>query len=89
MKTLLRATLIAAAIALPVAAFAQSNGPVQVDESQVQIVAYEVVDAEPVVALVPMDAPRHSSGAQSVMTTGTSSFHPAIDVGLQSIYVRH
>lgn len=89
MKTLLRASLIAAVIALPTAAFAQSNEPVQINESQVQILAYEVVNAEPVVALVPMDAPRHTSGAQSAMTTGTSSFHPEVDVGLQSIYVRH
>ncbi|HZZ10300.1 MAG TPA: hypothetical protein VFE79_06380 [Paraburkholderia sp.] len=75
MKALLRAVLVAAVVALPTAAFAQSSESVQGDATEVQIVAYEVVDTAPEMALpVPSVA---------------SSYSPALNAGLKSIYVGH
>ncbi|MFM0055988.1 hypothetical protein PQR64_10225 [Paraburkholderia phytofirmans] len=86
MNKFLRTTLIAGLIALPTAAFAQ---PVtQIDEMQVEMVAYEVVG---------VDLPQMSTHAAPVI--GNSGTHasaspaellrPGYDVGLKSIYLRH
>ncbi|WP_168789535.1 hypothetical protein [Paraburkholderia aromaticivorans] len=86
MNKFLRTTLIAGMIALPTAAFAQ---PVtQIDEMQVETVAYEVVS---------VDSPQMSAHtAPAVGNNGTHAsaasvelLRPGHDVGLKSIYLRH
>lgn len=86
MNALIRSTLVAAMLVLPVAAFAQSNVPV--DASQVEIVAYEVVSPDS----APAQVHTSSMGGQGGTYAGTlsdSQFNPAADVGMKSIYVRH
>lgn len=86
MNTLLRNTLLAAMIVLPTAAFAQAVP--QVDETQVETIAYEVIvpDSAPAPARIsPVSGPlgTHASAASD------TPFNPAADMGLNSIYVRH
>jgi hypothetical protein len=86
MNTLFRSTLIAALIALPAAAFAQSV--VQVDETQLETIAYEAAGPDS----APAQAHTHSVSDHAGTHAGTLSdneFNPAADVGLKSIYVRH
>ncbi|MFM0226995.1 hypothetical protein [Paraburkholderia dipogonis] len=85
MNKFFRTTLLAAMIALPTAAFAQ---PVtQVDEMQVEMVAYEVIG---------VDSPQMSTHtAPAIENNGThAGAIPAEmlrpnNVGLNSIYLRH
>ncbi|RFU45398.1 hypothetical protein [Paraburkholderia sp. DHOC27] len=83
MNTLFRSTLLAAAIVLPTAAFAQSVAPVaqnQTDQTQVVLIAYDA-DVHTHAANEPVT--KHAS------TPSDTSFNPAADVGLKSIYLRH
>ncbi|MFB9128311.1 hypothetical protein E2553_22400 [Paraburkholderia dipogonis] len=86
MTKFLRTTLIAGLIALPTAAFAQ---PVtQIDEMQVEMVAYEVGGA---------NSPQmstHTAPAIGIDSTHANAspaelLRPGYDVGLKSIYLRH
>lgn len=86
MNTLFRSTLLAAMIVLPTAAFAQPV--VQVDETQVETIAYEVVgpDSAPAQARINPVSDRIGTQASAL---SDAAFNPATDVGLKSIYVRH
>ena len=86
MNTLFRSALLAAIFVLPTAAFAQSV--MQVDETQVEMVAYEA--AGPDSAAVQDRTSTLSDPAGShASTLSDAGFNPAADVGLSSIYVRH
>jgi Ca2+/H+ antiporter len=86
MNTLFRSTVLAAMFILPTAAFAQSV--VQVDETPVEMIAYEVAG--------PDSAPAQAHAGSLSNPVGThagalpdTQFNPAADVGLNSIYLRH
>jgi hypothetical protein len=86
MNTLFRSTLLAAMFVLPTAAFAQSI--VQVDATQVEMIAYEAVGPD----AAPAQAHTNSMSAHvrtPAVALSDSEFNPATDVGLKSIYVRH
>ncbi|MGF6721650.1 hypothetical protein P3T43_000997 [Paraburkholderia sp. GAS41] len=88
MNTLLRNTLLAAMIVLPTAAFAQSVP--QVDETQVETIAYEVIvpDSAPAPAPTRISPVSGTLGTHANVVSDTA-FNPAADAGLNSIYVRH
>jgi hypothetical protein len=79
MNTLFRSTLLAAMFILPTAAFAQSVE--QVNETQVEMIAYEVAG--------PDSAPAQAHTGSLAGTLPDTRFNPAADVGLNSIYLRH
>jgi hypothetical protein len=86
MNTLFRSTLVAALIVLPAAAFAQSVA--QVDETQVETIAYDVgaQDSSPAQThTIPMS---NAVGAHTAIISDPQ-FNPAADVGLKSIYTHH
>ena len=84
MNTLFCSTLLATMFVLPTAAFAQSV--VQVDETQVEMIAYEVAGPDS----APAQAHTNSVSAHVGTRAGAlSEFNPAADVGLNSIYLRH
>ncbi|MFM0168515.1 hypothetical protein [Paraburkholderia sediminicola] len=79
-------TLLAAMIALPTAAFAQ---PVtQVDEMQVEMVAYEVVGVDSP-QMPAHSAPAIGSKGAHVGAIPAELLRPNSNVGLNSIYLRH
>jgi hypothetical protein len=86
MNTFFRSALLVAAIALPTAAFAQSIP--QVDETQVETIAYEVVGPDSAPAQLHTNAVSDQA-ATHTRTIADTGFNPAFDVGLKSIYVRH
>ncbi|MFM0345525.1 hypothetical protein [Paraburkholderia sp. RL17-347-BIC-D] len=86
MNKFFRTTLLAAMIALPTAAFAQ---PVtQVDEMQVEMVAYEVVgvDSPPMSTHTTPAIGNHGAHAGAIPA---ELLRPNSNVGLNSIYLRH
>jgi hypothetical protein len=102
MKTLIQTAAIAMALALPVAAFAQSDAPVTRAEVQAQLRQLESAGYNPAgdkahypagieAAQARIDA-QHADEYGGV-ADGTSqaggAFHPQYDVGMKSIYVGH
>jgi len=86
MTKFLRTTLIAGLIALPTAAFAQ---PVtQIDEMQVEMVAYEVGGAD-LPQMSTHTAPAIAIGGTHANASPVELLRPGYDVGLKSIYLRH
>ena len=81
-----RSTLFAAMFVLPTAAFAQSI--VQVDETQVETIAYEIVGPDSAPARVHTNPANDHTGTRAG-TPSDTDFNPAADVGLKSIYVGH
>ena len=86
MNALFRSTLLAAMFVLPTAAFAQSI--VQVDETQVETIAYEIVGPGSAPAQVHTNPANDHAGTRAG-TLSDTEFNPAADVGLKSIYVGH
>jgi hypothetical protein len=86
MNPLFRSTLLAAMIILPTAAFAQSV--VQVDENQVEMIAYDDVGPNSAPAQVHTNSVSDHAGTRAGPLSDTE-FNPAADVGLKSIYVGH
>ncbi|MGF7128598.1 hypothetical protein P3T40_000064 [Paraburkholderia sp. EB58] len=86
MNTLFRSTLLAAMIILPTAAFAQSV--VQVNENQVEMIAYEDVGPNAAPAQDHTNPVSDHAGTHAGPLSDTE-FNPAADVGLKSIYVGH
>ena len=86
MNTLFRSALLAAIFVLPTAAFAQSV--MQVDETQVEMVAYEAGGPESAAVQDHSSTLSDPVGSHS-STLSDAGFNPAADVGLNSIYVRH
>ena len=86
MNTLFRSTLLAAMFILPTAAFAQSVE--QVNETQVEMIAYEVAGPD---SAPPQAHPGSLSNpvGRHTSTLPDTPFNPAADVGLNSIYLRH
>jgi hypothetical protein len=102
MKTQLKTAIAALFIALPVAAFAQSNGPVTRADVQAQLKQLESAGYNPAgdkahypagleAAQARIDA--QNAGAYGGVTDGASqsgsAYHPQNDVGMKSIYVGH
>ncbi|PRX36345.1 hypothetical protein B0G75_101534 [Paraburkholderia sp. BL18I3N2] len=86
MNKFLRTTLIAGLIALPTAAFAQ---PVtQIDERQVEMVAYEVGGADSPQMATHTAAAIGINGAHA-NASPAELLRPGYDAGLTSIYLRH
>jgi hypothetical protein len=86
MNALFRSTLLAAMFVLPTAAFAQSI--VQVDETRVETIAYEIVGPGSAPARVHTH-PAHDQNGPPPGPPSDTDFNPAADVGLKSIYVGH
>lgn len=86
MNTFFRSLLLAAMFVLPTEAFAQSIA--QVDETQVEMIAYEVVGPDSAPASVHNDPAGDHGGLRGGTLSG-DMLHPAADVGLKSIYVGH
>ena len=86
MNALFRSALLAAMFVLPTAAFAQSI--VQVDETQVEMIAYEDTGSGSAPALVHTNPTNDHAGTR-VGTLSDTEFNPTVDVGLKSIYVHH
>jgi hypothetical protein len=86
MNKFFRTTLLAAMIALPTAAFAQPVN--QVDEMQVEMVAYEVVgvDSPP---MSTHTTPAIGNHGAHVDAMPAELLRPNSNVGLNSIYLRH
>ncbi|NMM01886.1 hypothetical protein HHL24_28630 [Paraburkholderia sp. RP-4-7] len=86
MNALFRSTLLAAMVVLPAEAFAQSI--VQVDETQVETIAYANVGPVSAPAQVHTN-PANDYAGTLAGTLSDTEFNPATDLGLKSIYVRH
>jgi hypothetical protein len=88
MNTLFRSTLLVAVLVMPVAAFAQSNVPV--NEMQVETIAYEIVlpDSAQGQGQAHLNSVSSRANTQAAPLSDPE-FNPAADVGLKSIYVRH
>ena len=86
MNALFRSALLAAMFVLPTAAFAQSI--VQVDETQVEMIAYEDTGSGSAPARVHTNPANDHTGTRAGIPSDTD-FNPAADVGLKSIYVGH
>jgi hypothetical protein len=86
MNKLFCSALLAAMIVVPTAAFAQSV--MQIDETQVEVVAYEDSGAES------SPAQAHTQSVSDAVrphadTSSETAFNPATALGLNSIYLRH
>ncbi|MEM5342794.1 DUF4148 domain-containing protein [Paraburkholderia azotifigens] len=102
MKTLIQTAAVAMALALPVAAFAQSNAPVTRADVQAQLEQLESAGYNPAAdkvhypagieaAQARIDA-QHTDGYGGVADGSSQAgagFHPQYDVGMKSIYVGH
>ncbi|MFM0337445.1 hypothetical protein [Paraburkholderia fungorum] len=84
MNTLFRSTLLAAVFVLPTVAFAEPV--VNVTETQVETIAYEVVGPDS--AQVHTNPARNHVGTYAG-TLSATDLNPAANVGLKSIYVGH
>lgn len=90
MKALVRSALAAAVIALPTMAFAQSQPLPQIDEMQVETIAYEVVGTDVMLPPVRVNGASEKAGSHPGASASDAALsNPAYDVGLKSIYTRH
>jgi hypothetical protein len=102
MKTLIQTAAVAIALALPVAAFAQSNAPVTRAEVQAQLEQLKSAGYNPAgdkvhypsgieAAQARIDAQHEDAygGVADGASQAGTAFHPQYDVGLKSIYVGH
>jgi hypothetical protein len=104
MKSLIQTAALAVALALPIAAFAQSNQPVTRAEVQAQLTQLEqagykpggdhatypagIQAAEARVARQDAGSAGYGGVADSTSQSG-AGIHPLYDVGLKSIYIKH
>ena len=86
MNKLFCSALCAAMFVLPTAAFAQSV--MQVDETQVEVVAYEDIGADSAPAQAHTNSVNDNVRTHAD-TSSETAFNPATALGLNSIYLRH
>ncbi|MBN3755530.1 DUF4148 domain-containing protein [Paraburkholderia sp. Tr-20389] len=102
MKTLIRTAAVAMALALPIAAFAQSSAPVTRADVRAQLAQLESAGYSPAgdnahyptgieatQARIDSQHADEYGGVIDHTSQAGAAFHPQYDVGLKSIYVGH
>ena len=102
MKTQIKTAVVAMFVALPIAAFAQSNAPVTRADVQAQLMqlesagyhpmggkAHYPTDLEAAQARIDAQPAGGYGGVADGASQSGSAFHPQYDVGMKSIYVGH
>ncbi|MBP0592577.1 DUF4148 domain-containing protein [Paraburkholderia sp. LEh10] len=102
MKSLIQTAAVAMLVALPIAAFAQTNAPVTRAEVQAELAQLERAGYNPAAdnahypasleaaqARIDAQGAGGYGGVADSASQGGSAFHPQYDVGMKSIYVGH